>query len=106
MRGVGDVASAHAVLDSECELVDDLGGVRGNDRGTNEGAFFVGDQFDESVAKITCIAAPDDIERCESGVDMEVAFNAIVLGVADRCDTWEREGESGSSGVVRCDLVF
>lgn len=81
-------------------------GTRRHDSCADEDAFFVGDDFDKSIAEIAGVGASDDIERGNGFADLQVAAQTIILGQADGRDIRMSKYDVWCTGVIRHDFVF
>ncbi len=86
--------------------MDHFGGVWGNNRATDEDAFLVGDQFDEAVSEISCIATGNNVQRRNGLVNGFIAFMAVIFTEANMGNFWVSEDESRCRGVVGGNLVL
>ena len=78
-----------------------LAGVWCDNRCAEYNPFFVGDNLDETIAKVRRIAAGDAVERRDGFVDGQIALQAVVLVQADVRDARIGKDNAGRSGVVR-----
>ena len=66
-------AGSETILDCEGQFVDHFPSVWRHDSSTDEDALFVGNEFDETIAKVASVAAGNERQGRDGFFDLEVA---------------------------------
>lgn len=81
--------------------MDHLASCRSDDGRADDDSFFIGNQFYESIAEVTGVAAGHDVERCDCFVYPQVALDTVVFGEADSSNLREGKRDARADSVVR-----